>query len=776
MRIYGLRMAFGFLAVMAYAAASADVPIDLIGQWGGKACAVAVMGDIAYVGIGQQLVVFDVSDPASPVVLGETPALGDSIYDIALQGSFAYLACSLAGLVVVDISDLTRPVPVGAFDMLDIACDVTVKGSIAYVADGHMGIQVIDVSDPKEPVRITQCCGSVVCPAVAVETVGTYAYVGLCGYPFFYWFCDEPLRIFDMSDPANPEWVSSVPLTGPVSDIIIRGSYAYVLSAGLVVLDISDPSEPHQVGEYPIPVHTQRLAICGDYAYVAEWENVGEVALEVIDISDPEHPTSLATECASGPSVGVAATDATVFLASRLDGVLVYDVTIPSVPSRICQIHTCLFAIGVTTSGRYAYVSVHGALEIVDLVHPRSPKEVGWCDLDDDWYYLQAVEVAGPYAYVISSKGLRVVDVSVPEKPRPLGVWYSPSGIADGAVSGDYAYLLSRLGASSTQLVVIDVSDPLRPREVAQHECDSTTWHLAVSGTLLLLPDDRGVTVFDLSDPLTPVPIGRCDLSPQPAGEMVIAGPFVYVLGSGCLHVVDLSDPAWPVWCGSCPVASGTRRCDVAGDYAYVASESLGTFEIVDVADPCEPTAVGQYSIGEPDVLTDIAIAGNSLIVSREATYPNLDGGGVLVFGAGYPLQGAVELLDFLPEPSSEAVDFEARQDGACIWRATLPLDDLGGFTVPYVMPGSYDFGVNGSHWLRASLDAVVEGPTTLPAVALINGDAMRDNTIDLLDLNVVLLNLERLAPNQADLDGSGVVDALDLGIVLRNFGVSGDP
>ena len=50
--------------------AAANVPVELVAQWGGPCSAVAVSDGRGYLGAGQRLVVLDVSNPASLVLLG----------------------------------------------------------------------------------------------------------------------------------------------------------------------------------------------------------------------------------------------------------------------------------------------------------------------------------------------------------------------------------------------------------------------------------------------------------------------------------------------------------------------------------------------------------------------------------------------------------------------------------------------------------------------------------------------------------------------------------
>jgi hypothetical protein len=59
----------------------------------GQTYALDVFNSFAYLGVGQQLVVFDVIDPRAPVQVAEVGDLGDSVQDIQVIGERR--ACTL---------------------------------------------------------------------------------------------------------------------------------------------------------------------------------------------------------------------------------------------------------------------------------------------------------------------------------------------------------------------------------------------------------------------------------------------------------------------------------------------------------------------------------------------------------------------------------------------------------------------------------------------------------------------------------------------------------
>ncbi len=97
--------------------------------------------------------------PVSLTLKGQWPGHArGTARDVAVQGKYAYVAAQAGGLVIVDVSDPTHPVPVGGYASDDpnrgAVQGVAVAGNYAYLADGYAGLFVIDVSNPTNPQRV----------------------------------------------------------------------------------------------------------------------------------------------------------------------------------------------------------------------------------------------------------------------------------------------------------------------------------------------------------------------------------------------------------------------------------------------------------------------------------------------------------------------------------------------------------------------------------------------------------------------------------------------
>jgi hypothetical protein len=233
--------------------------LELVGQVSGKSTnAVAFQGNYAYIGEGATLKIFDISNPASPTVVGTSAAMPDVyIFQIVVKGNYAYVANARGGLRILDVSNPQHPFEVGVYntnqpdDSMDWTLwGVDVRDNYAYVADMASGLRVLDVSNPAKPTEI----GFYDTPSLAhaVKLKGNFAYV-------VDW--SGGLRIIDISDPKSPKEVGFSAAAGLTYDVAFNesGNLAYIADYdGLRIVDISNPQSPKDISFYDTPGRCKR--------------------------------------------------------------------------------------------------------------------------------------------------------------------------------------------------------------------------------------------------------------------------------------------------------------------------------------------------------------------------------------------------------------------------------------------------------------------------------------------------------------------------------------
>ena len=174
----------------------------------GPTNAVDLEGDLAAIGNGRLLKIVDLSDPASPVVLGSLTMPG-LIRAVDLHGNLALVAADVGGLQIVDISQPSDPVLTWRWTReLVQAVDVIGRNDIAlvltqsYDADSMRicALHILDISDPRTPMVLGSYGNRGEASAIAVGA-GRFVYMARRG---------SRVRVIDIADPANPNGVAEV--------------------------------------------------------------------------------------------------------------------------------------------------------------------------------------------------------------------------------------------------------------------------------------------------------------------------------------------------------------------------------------------------------------------------------------------------------------------------------------------------------------------------------------------------------------------------------------
>jgi hypothetical protein len=157
-----------------------------------------------------------------------------------------------------------QPFPVSVLvSSTDLRADgngVFVGDQYSYVAGGVAGLVIVDHSDINNPAVISELDleGS----ALSVYAVADYVYVAADRAGVF---------VVDVSDKYNPLVTAQVNTSGRTKDIHVAGYYAYIAdgSGGLKVIDISIPDSSHFVAARSTP-YAYGLWADNDYIYLCD--------------------------------------------------------------------------------------------------------------------------------------------------------------------------------------------------------------------------------------------------------------------------------------------------------------------------------------------------------------------------------------------------------------------------------------------------------------------------------------------------------------------------
>ncbi|HXJ59215.1 MAG TPA: hypothetical protein VNU68_21355 [Verrucomicrobiae bacterium] len=253
---------------------SVPANIRLAGRYDTKGVvrAVQAVGTRLFVADGWAgLSVLEVSDPANPRRLGGYRPPGD-VFQVQVVGSLAYVASYGSGLHVLDVSDPSAIVSLGFFPAY-YAQDLEVTGSRLYLAEAapedeneHIRVHVLDVSDVTHVSSLGDVSSRSPGGSVRLRAHGELLFVSK----------EIGLELFDVSDPARVVSSGSVPASGTLVGLQIRGSRAYLAEGqrGLTILELN--------GLAPAPPVFEAPRVTADHfaAIIENLDGASEVVLE----------------------------------------------------------------------------------------------------------------------------------------------------------------------------------------------------------------------------------------------------------------------------------------------------------------------------------------------------------------------------------------------------------------------------------------------------------------------------------------------------------------
>ena len=362
---------------------------------------------------------------------------------------------------------------------------VWVNGNYAYVGSQSIsyepggfrtGIRIVDISDPSNPTLVgriplrsfeydsepsdVHSHGDAVATRIESAAFQGDIAIVLQGVPDTFG-ADEypvPFGIWDVTDPADPQFLSSLSLGNWFSfDILgdkladtkaVKGHYFYTIySLGkpvhanpspdkhLAIVDMSDPRNPVVVGDWQDTkqVHLRGLSVndAGTRVYIVG-QFGKELLLYVLDVQDPANPVELGRFVWPYPFAG--------------------DFS-PGRPVANADDSVVIFADGSWDEGRSSRLHI---LDISDLSSIREISAVAFPESDthsrgQKEFWAHDLAIVGDLVYSTwLGGGVQAIDISDPTNPVVVGGFFSPDKrlpwLSDMAMYGDYAVAVTVWG------------------------------------------------------------------------------------------------------------------------------------------------------------------------------------------------------------------------------------------------------------------------------------------------------------------------------------------
>ena len=204
--------------------------------------------------VGQyQLIISSLENPLEPTVISTLGGLGNVRRIEQINDKTIAVASRQNGVFLIDVSDKNNPRIITRYNSLDTANDICVSGDVMIIMDRYFGFEFVDISNLSEPQYINHVYNEKECYRGTIS--GNYLFVSC-------WATRE-VEIYDISNIDSPILVGSLPVEGYCGEAFVENNMIYIASGyktgyekvslgdfgygtgnGLTIYDISDPENP----------------------------------------------------------------------------------------------------------------------------------------------------------------------------------------------------------------------------------------------------------------------------------------------------------------------------------------------------------------------------------------------------------------------------------------------------------------------------------------------------------------------------------------------------
>jgi hypothetical protein len=265
-------------------------------------------------------------------------------------------------------------------------------------SDEHIGymardLLILDIENPQKPKQ------------VAVLSGDDYTNINGLFLKDNYIFATDShgLRIIDVADPSNPREIK-IYEDIHAYDIVISEQTAFInqWNSQLIVADITNPEDLKIISEYQLGFRSPNYLMLSDSKLLC----MGDDGIHIIDVSNPAsikelsviQDTAYQPQLGQGPDVQILSPEEaelmrhqfryysvdgnTVYVASGLDGIKIFDISEPAHPRQIatCKIDDNIICNHLLAVGELVYVQGNiqntsgNKLFVIDVNDPQNPK------------------------------------------------------------------------------------------------------------------------------------------------------------------------------------------------------------------------------------------------------------------------------------------------------------------------------------------------------------------------------------------------------------------
>ena len=444
-----------------------------------------------------ELIRFDLTIPTAPQFIDRRllPQYGR----ISLWNNILFISHS-NGIDFLDTTDELNQFATIELGENQYHAKIEMVGTLAYVSSTSSShpVRVYDLSDPANPefrASFSSDAFSINTLSASLSRLVITTIFGEFGY------CASSVHIADLENPETAQTALDFDPQNCLSDSAIDNDTLFLVGqSGLMIYDLADIEAPQRLSHFFMPSGLQdaQAAVQQDqYVYILSSEGRGHV-LKTIDLANPAAPlVGTPIELQNGSPLDLFIQDNLLFIPVWMEGFWIFDIQNPAQPQLLSPPQRME---GITSNHRTFALFNHfvvipkyeegvmGGLVVIDFNDPENPVEVAL--FETGHHQINALTQSENLLFVLNMDNdafLSIFDLSDPTHPIKLSDMKMPYG---------YTYINYQNGLltawcelwSCQEIGQFDISDPGQPQMV-------NGWRLPIDiQSIIPIDDNRFMT------------------------------------------------------------------------------------------------------------------------------------------------------------------------------------------------------------------------------------------------------------------------------------------
>jgi len=601
-------------------------------QWSGRND-IELYGDLLYCAMVNGIMIYDVSDPALPVLQAQI-YLNENVTCIVISDGLLYLGFASGNMAIFGLNNPLAPNKLAEYNSdFGGVTALTIWNNLAFVGQNSYGIEIVDITQSESPYFLASKPTQGLAPR-GFDVIGDTLYVAA-----------GRLWAFDISLPSAPDSLACIDVPEYAWDVQIVDTLAYIagrsniqpyMYSRLSIFNISDLTNAQLLSSFRMSCNIYDVEVVDSLAYVA----AGESGVAILNIRNAEDIRPIGCFGGTGMTNRTIVIDSIVFANSyrpsfiesmpigysdictdsfipEIDSfgdLIILDVSNPAIPIEISRIVNPDLATSVSLYNDLAVVcsEIFGGITISRFDNEGHLELISATQVSGS---PQTAIMRGNYIYVAALYGgLAIVDVTDIAHPFPIGECDSVGMAVDAALFGNYAIVTNGYGFS-----IIDVSNPESPQLVNMYSTSGFSLEVEVSGDYMYLSDrEGGLKIYDISDIYNPIlkstypeiGDGRSRTYLALRGDIIALS-----VANAKVEFLDISNPEQPQFISEYPCTYTMYGLALNENIAVVAYNWYG-IDIIDITDIKYPVSVAEHNT--PYCVYDVAVNQDYLFVADD--------------------------------------------------------------------------------------------------------------------------------------------------------------